>query len=53
MLLVQDESKYARNTQNWFLELWNSEVQHVLNDSNDILLDHAYDPDLIFFQQEC
>ena len=33
LLLIQDESKYTRNTRNRFLELWNFKVQHIFNKS--------------------
>ena len=50
MLLVQDESNYTRNTRT---DSWNFETlkYNISNESNDILLDNAYDPDLNFFRK--
>ena len=50
MLLIQDKSKYTRNTRT---DSWNLEIlkYNISNESNDILLDNAYDPDLNFFSK--
>ena len=50
MLLIQDEFKYTRilGTDSWNFETLKCNIS---NESNDILLNNAYDPDLNFFSK--